>query len=40
MKLLLDENLSQRIIPFIQEAYPDSSQIALAGMESASDREV
>lgn len=37
MKLLLDENLSRRIVPFLQADYPDSTQIALANMESASD---
>ena len=40
MKLLLDENLSRRIIPMIQDAYPESSQIALLGMESANDKTV
>lgn len=40
MKLLLDENLSRRIIPFLQEAYPDSSQVALLGLESATDQKV
>ena len=40
MKLLLDENLSRRIIPFIQQAYPGSSQVALLGLESASDQQV
>jgi predicted nuclease of predicted toxin-antitoxin system len=40
MKLLLDENLSRRIIPMIQDAYPESSQIALLGMESANDKAV
>lgn len=37
MKLLLDENLSRRVVPFLLEAYPDSSQIALLAMESAND---
>lgn len=40
MRLLLDENLSRRIIPVIVAAYPESSQIALLGMESADDRQV
>jgi len=40
MKLLLDENLSRRLVPFLQHDYPDSSQVVLLGMESASDREV
>jgi hypothetical protein len=26
MKLLLDENLSRRIVPFIQDIYPESTQ--------------
>jgi Domain of unknown function (DUF5615) len=29
MKLLLDENLSRRIVPFLQLAFPGSSQVAL-----------
>ena len=33
MKLLLDENLSRRIVPFIQNSYPDSTQVALIGLE-------
>jgi len=40
MKLLLDENLSRRIVPFLQAAFPGSSQIALLGLESASDLEI
>jgi len=40
MKLLLDENLSRRIIPFLQTAFPGSAQIALLGLESASDSEI
>lgn len=40
MKLLLDENLSRRLLPFLQHDYPGSNQVVLLGMESASDREV
>jgi predicted nuclease of predicted toxin-antitoxin system len=40
MKLLLDENLSRRMIPFLQTDYPGSTQIALLGMERSTDREV
>lgn len=40
MKLLLDENLSRRLVPFLQEAYPESSQVALLGMQQASDLDV
>ena len=40
MKLLLDENLSRRIVAVILDAYPESSQIALLNMDSANDRQV
>lgn len=40
MKLLLDENLSRRIVPFIQESYPQSTQVALIGLEQMNDREL
>jgi predicted nuclease of predicted toxin-antitoxin system len=40
MKLLLDENLSRRLVPFLQPDYPGSNQVVLLGMESASDKEV
>lgn len=40
MKLLLDENLSRRIIPFLQTTFPGSSQVALLGLEGASDSEI
>jgi predicted nuclease of predicted toxin-antitoxin system len=40
MKLLLDEHLSRRIVPFLQGVYPGSTQVALIGMERASDREI
>jgi|SRR3989338_3256968 len=40
MKLLLDENLSRRIVPFLQAAFPGSTQIVLLGLETASDSEI
>jgi len=40
MKLLLDENLSRRVIPFILSEYPGSTQIALLGMEQSDDKKV
>lgn len=40
MKLLLDENLSRCIVPFLQTAFPGSSQVSLSGLESASDSEI
>ena len=40
MKLLLDENLSRRIVPFLQATYPGSSQIVLETLEQADDVEI
>ena len=40
MKLLLDENLSRRLVPMLQNAYPNSSQVALLHLASATDREI
>ena len=40
MKLLLDENLSQRIVPLLQTAYPGSSQVTLLQLETATDRAI
>ena len=40
MKLLLDENLSRRIVPSLQDGFPGSTQVVLAGLERADDRAV
>lgn len=40
MKLLLDENLSRRIVPFLQSDFPGSTHVVLLGLESASDSEI
>ena len=40
MKLLFDENLSRRLVPFLQLDYPGTSHVCLMGLESASDVEV
>ena len=40
MKLLLDENLSRRLLPFLQHDYPGSTQVVLVGLESATDQAV
>lgn len=40
MKLLLDENLSRRIVPLLQQDYPGSSHVGLLGLEQKDDREV
>jgi predicted nuclease of predicted toxin-antitoxin system len=38
MKLLLDENLSRRLVPFLQNDYSGSTQVVLVGLESATDQ--
>ena len=35
MKLLLDENLSRRIVPFLQTAFPGSTQVALLELDGS-----
>ncbi len=40
MKLLLDENLSRRLVPFLQNEFPGSTQVTLVGLEQADDRTV
>jgi predicted nuclease of predicted toxin-antitoxin system len=40
MKLLLDENLSRRLVPFLQQTYPDSSQVVLLDLQAATDLEI
>jgi len=40
VKLLLDENLSRRIVPFLQQAFPGSSQVVLEDLEQADDQAV
>ncbi|HEY1613600.1 MAG TPA: DUF5615 family PIN-like protein [Rhizomicrobium sp.] len=40
MKLLLDENLSRRLIPLLQESFPGTSQVTMLGLERAPDREI
>ena len=40
MKLLLDENLSRRLVPFLQEAYPGTNQVALLGLEQGDDASI
>lgn len=40
MKLLLDENLSRRMLPALQARFPGSSQVALLGLERASDAAI
>lgn len=40
MKLLLDQNLSRYLLTSICEIWPDSSHVALIGMNTASDKEI
>jgi len=40
VRLLLDENLSRRIVPLIAPHYSRSSQVALLGLEQASDVDI
>ena len=40
MKLLLDENLSRRMVPFLQAAFPSTSHVALIGLERATDKSI
>jgi predicted nuclease of predicted toxin-antitoxin system len=40
VKLLLDENLSHRLVPALQADYPGSTQVALEGLGGADDWSV
>jgi predicted nuclease of predicted toxin-antitoxin system len=40
MKLLLDENLSRRMVPLLEMHYPGTTQVVLAGLEQAADMDI
>jgi len=40
MKLLLDENLSRRIVAALQSNFPGTSHVTLLGLERATDLEI
>ena len=40
MKLLLDENISRRLLPILAASFPGSSHVVLEGLGQASDAEV
>jgi len=40
MKLLLDENLSRRIVPFLQSVYPGSSHVVLVDLHQSDDQAI
>ena len=40
MKLLLDENISRRLLALLVDTYPGSTHVVLQGLQQASDFEV
>jgi len=40
LKLLLDQNLSYKLVSRLADAYPDSSHVRLLGLERADDQKV
>lgn len=40
VKLLLDENLSRRMVPALQLRFPGSSQVSLLGLERSTDSQL
>jgi predicted nuclease of predicted toxin-antitoxin system len=40
VKLLLDESVSRRIVPALQEGLPGSTQVALIGLQRADDHRM
>ncbi|MGY8825177.1 MAG: DUF5615 family PIN-like protein [Candidatus Latescibacterota bacterium] len=40
MKLLLDQNLSPKLIELLKELYPDSAHVSHIGLDQSVDREV
>lgn len=40
MKLLLDENLSRRVVPLLDVSFPGTTHVALVGLERADDAQV
>jgi|SRR5680860_801548 len=40
MKLLLDQNLSPRLADFLKDVYPNSSHVALLGLDRSSDEDL
>ena len=40
MKLLLDQNVSHRLVERLASLYPDSSHVRLVGLKAASDESV
>lgn len=40
MKLLLDQNLSRKLVPHLQQAYPGTSHVYLLGFHKWADSEI
>lgn len=40
MKLLLDQNLSRKLVPHLAEAYPESSHVFLLGLAKTDDSDI
>ena len=40
MKLLLDENLSRRLVPLLDTRFPGTSQVVLLGLERSTDAQL
>ena len=40
MKLLLDQNISHRLVTLLSEQYPDSTHVAYLGMGDALDNDI
>jgi predicted nuclease of predicted toxin-antitoxin system len=40
LKLLLDQNISHRLLPFLITRFPDSTHVRTAGLATASDSEI
>jgi len=40
MRLLFDQNLSRRLISLLAKVFPDSTHVALVGLDTATDRDL
>ena len=40
MKLLIDQNISHRILPHIQDTYPQASHVRMLGLKDANDHQI
>jgi len=40
VKLLLDQNISRKLVALLRDEFPDSSHVAELGLEEATDRQI